>query len=285
MSAMSDGVRSRFVVVDQIRTHYLEAGDGLPLVLLHSGEYGASAELSWEHTIDVLAERFHVIAPDWLGFGRSAKVYDFESGSERRVQHLRRVLETLDVGPAFFIGSSMGGSVLSRQVARTPPGFVARAMILSAGGGFVPNNAARQEIVDYDCTLEGMRRIIRVLFHDQAWAEDDGYVQRRYETALIAGAWEATAAARFRSPSSPPRTAEGQPDKTPYEDIDCPTLVVAGAADKLREPGYADAIAARIPKSELRVYDECGHLPHIERAAQFSQDALAFLSKCAAETR
>jgi pimeloyl-ACP methyl ester carboxylesterase len=282
---MSADVRSRFVVVDQIRTHYLEAGDGLPLVLLHSGEYGASAELSWEYTIDALAEQFHVIAPDWLGFGRSAKLYDFESGSERRVQHLRRVLETLYVGPAFFIGSSMGGSVLSRQVARTPPGFAVRAMILSAGGGFVPNNAARQEIVDYDCTLEGMRRIVRVLFHDQAWAEDDGYVQRRYETALIAGAWEATAAARFRSPNTPPRTAEGQPDKTPYENVECATLVVAGAADKLREPGYADAIAARIPKSELRVYDECGHLPHIERAAQFSQDALAFLSKCAAEAR
>jgi 2-hydroxymuconate-semialdehyde hydrolase len=282
-SAMSANVRSRVVIVDQIRTHYLEAGDGPAVVLLHSGEYGASAELSWEYTMDALAERFHVIAPDWLGFGYSAKLYDFESGSDRRVQHLRRFLETLDVGRAFFVGSSMGGSALSRQVSRTPPGFKARAIVLSAGGGFVPNNAARAEIVDYDCTPEGMRRIIRVLFHDDAWAADEEYVRRRFESALIVGAWEATAAARFRSPNSPPRTAEGQPDRTPYENIACPTLVIAGAADKLREPGYAGAIAARIPNSELRVYEACGHMPHIERAEQFNADVLAFLTKHAAQ--
>ena len=38
LTAMPRDVRSRFVVVDGIRTHYLEAGDGFPVVLLHSGE-------------------------------------------------------------------------------------------------------------------------------------------------------------------------------------------------------------------------------------------------------
>jgi len=40
-------VRSRYLDVGGIRTHYLDAGDGPPVVLLHSGEFGGSAELCW----------------------------------------------------------------------------------------------------------------------------------------------------------------------------------------------------------------------------------------------
>jgi pimeloyl-ACP methyl ester carboxylesterase len=271
------GARSSTIVVDGLRTHYLEAGDGYPVVMLHSGEYGASATLSWEHNIDALAEHFRVVAPDWMGFGESAKVYDFESGSARRVQHMRRFLDVLGIDRAHFVGSSMGASVMSRHVAAGSGLFPASAMVMSAGGGFVPNNEWRRSIVDYDCTFDGMREILRVLFHDQSWAADDTYVQRRFESALRPGAWEATAAARFRSPVSPPRTAEGQEDRTPYEQIAVPTFVIAGAEDKLREHGYAEAIAARIPGSRLAVYEECGHLPHIENAERFNREVVEFL--------
>jgi len=46
-------VRSRYLDVGGIRTHYLDAGDGPPVVLLHSGEFGGSAELCWEFNIEV----------------------------------------------------------------------------------------------------------------------------------------------------------------------------------------------------------------------------------------
>jgi pimeloyl-ACP methyl ester carboxylesterase len=180
-----------------------------------------------------------------------------------------------------FVGSSFGASTLAREVASAAPAFDVVAMVLSAGGGFVPNNQARRDIVDYDCTKEGMRRIVNVLFHDSRWAADDEYVERRYQASLVPGAWEVTAAARFRSPvSSIAPNNVGQPDTTAYERISCPTMLVAGAEDKLRERGYADAVAARIPHAELHTYDGCGHLPHIERADFFNGQALGFLSAC-----
>ena len=99
--------RRRFVNVSGIRTHYLEAGDGPVLVLLHSGEFGGCAELTWEHNIPALAEQFRVIAPDWLGFGETDKLYDFVSGAERRMRHLVAFLELLAIGEADFAGASM----------------------------------------------------------------------------------------------------------------------------------------------------------------------------------
>ena len=79
------------ILVDGIRTHYLEAGDGPPVVLLHAGEFGGAAELSWEHTIPALAEQYRVIAPDWLGFGYTDKLHDFVSGAMRRLDHMVRL--------------------------------------------------------------------------------------------------------------------------------------------------------------------------------------------------
>ena len=55
------GIESNFVLVDGMRTHYLEGGRGFPVVLLHSGEFGGSAEASWEFTLPALSKHFHVI--------------------------------------------------------------------------------------------------------------------------------------------------------------------------------------------------------------------------------
>jgi Predicted hydrolases or acyltransferases (alpha/beta hydrolase superfamily) len=269
----------KHLIIDNIRTQYLEAGSGRPVVLLHSGEFGASAALSWSASIDELAGSYRVIAPDWLGFGGTDKVYDFVNGRGRRLQHMARFLAAMDLGPAAFFGSSMGGSELIRNVAARNGLFDVSVMVLSSSGGFSPENEARRIILNYDATREGMRHIIKTLYYDPKWAADEEYLTKRYETSIAPGAWESLAVARFRSPAAETRSHFGQEDKTPYADIAVPTLLVAGANDPLREPGYAEAIQAQIPDSVVRVYENCGHFPHIEYAERFNADALGFLQE------
>ncbi|MCL6592529.1 MAG: alpha/beta hydrolase [Alicyclobacillus sp.] len=271
-------IQSKFVVVDGIRTHYLEAGTGPTVVLLHSGEFGGCAEISWEFNIEALAAHFHVIAPDWLGFGRTDKIYDFAGGRKRVIQHMKRFLEVMAIEEADFIGNSMGGSNLARVAAEQPDLFPIRKMVIASGGGYAPFNEHRQALLEYDCTMEGMRRLLRAMMYHPKWAEDDKYVRRRYELSLLPGAWECTAAARFKSPAVPPRTHFGQPDQTPYENIRVPTLLVAGANDKLREPGYYE-YGKRIPGARIVVLEECGHCPNIEKAEEFNRLVIEFLQE------
>ena len=105
---------SRYVDVGGIRTHYLEAGRGPTLVLLHSGEFGGCAELSWEHNIGAFAEHCRVIAPDWLGFGRTDKLYDFAQGHRRVLSHMASFLREMRIDAADFVGNSMGGASVIR---------------------------------------------------------------------------------------------------------------------------------------------------------------------------
>ncbi len=272
-------VHSRYVSVDGIRTHYLEAGAGRPVVLLHSGEFGGCAEISWEFVIPALAGHYRVVAPDWLGFGRTDKLYDFDQGQARRLSHLRRFLQVMGLEEADVVGNSMGGGLFARGLAADPAAFRLRSLSLISSGGFAPDNEHRRRLLSYDCTREAMRALIGAMFHDPKWAQDEAYVERRYQMSLLPGAWECTAAPRFRNPAAPAREQFGQPDKTPYEKIAVPVLIIAGANDKLRQPGYANELAARFRSAELHVLDACGHCPNIERAGDVNRILIDFLAR------
>lgn len=273
-------VYSRYVMVDGVRTHYLDGGGGPTVVFLHSGEFGGCAELSWEFNIDAFAEHFHVVAPDWLGFGRTDKLFDFAGGRARTFEHIRRFLEVMDIAEADFVGNSMGGSNLARIAAARPVIFPIRSLVLASGGGFAPDSEARRKLLSYDGSDDAMRDVLDGLFFDKEnWVDNADYLARRQTFAHMPGAWECTAAARFKAPFNEAGGHFGQPDATPYENIEVPTLLIAGAEDRLRQPGYAVELAERIPDCEAEVFDNAGHCPHIECAERFNEAAIAFLKK------
>jgi pimeloyl-ACP methyl ester carboxylesterase len=251
------------VVIDGLVTGYLEAGVGDPVVLLHGGEFGASAELGWERTIAALAARHRVLAPDMLGYGNSAKVIDFVDGRGMRIRHMSSFCRAMDVDSAHFVGNSMGAVNLLADTTSTAPVLPVRSLTLICGGGEIQRNEHAGALFDYDGSPEAMRRIVTALFFDPGYAADGEYVTRRHESSTAPGAWEAIAAARFRRPGG---DAPPTPSTTrSYERILVPTLVIEGAGDKLLPTGWAADIAGRIKSARWAVVAAAGHCPQIER--------------------
>lgn len=267
----------RTVLVDGLVTSYLEAGQGDPVVLLHGGEFGVSAELGWEHTIAALASRHRVLAPDMLGFGGSAKVIDFNDGRGMRIRHLARFCEVLGVEAAHFVGNSMGAVNLYVDTTSESPILPVRSMVTICGGGEIQRNEHSAALYDYDATLDGMRRIVTALFFDPSYAADEAYVQRRYESSIAPGAWEALAAARFRRPGLQPPPLPSS--KRAYDRISVPTLVVEGGGDKLLPSGWAADIAGQISSARSAVIADAGHCPQIEQPAAVNELLLGFLAE------
>jgi pimeloyl-ACP methyl ester carboxylesterase len=106
---------------------YAEAGSSAdPLVvLLHSGY---TDHTTWARQIAPLAERFHVVAPDLRGHGRSAHAgHPF-----RQADDVAALVRHLDAGPAVLVGVSMG-AFAAVETALEHPGTV-KALVLTGGG-------------------------------------------------------------------------------------------------------------------------------------------------------
>jgi 2-hydroxymuconate-semialdehyde hydrolase len=262
----------RTVVVDGVRTSYLEAGTGTPLLLLHGGEFGGNAEVCWERVLPGLAQRHRVLAPDLLGFGETDKLIDFVDGRGRRIAHLASFCRLLDLHDVVVVGNSMGGMLALFDAAREHPVLPAAGIVSLAGGGRLHSSEHTDALFDYDGSMEGMRRVVRALFAGPEWPADTEYVRRRHASSIAPGAWEAVAAARFHRPQ--PAGEQTQNEQTrpaprpgiDYAAIAVPTLVVAGAEDKLKPPGWADEVCALIPGSRQEVVPAAGHCPQIEAA-------------------
>jgi pimeloyl-ACP methyl ester carboxylesterase len=267
-------VAQETIVVDGLTTGYLEAGQGPPIVLLHGGEFGASAELGWERTIFALAEHFRVLAPDMLGYGRTAKVHDFVDGRGMRIRHIAAWCAALGIDSAFFVGNSMGAINLLADTTSETPMLPVRAMVTICGGGEVQNNEHMAALYDYDATEEAMRRIVAALFHHPGYPADAQYVRRRHESATLPGAWEAIAAARFRRPGVPPPPAASSARR--YDRITVPTLVIEGGCDKLLPAGWAADIAGQIPAGRWAVVENAGHCPQLEQPEHVNRLLLDF---------
>src|SRR2546430_4885919 len=68
-AAANEAIVSRTAEINGVKIHYLTAGHGAPVILLHGY---AETSLMWRPIIPVLAERFTVIAPDLPGIGDSS---------------------------------------------------------------------------------------------------------------------------------------------------------------------------------------------------------------------
>src|SRR3954465_257826 len=111
------------------RVTYTEAGSG-PLVLLLHGIAGSGH--TWDAVVPRLAERAHVIAPDLLGHGESAKPRgDYSLGAY--ASGVRDLLAALGHDSATIVGHSLGGGV-AMQFAYQFPERCDRLVLVASGG-------------------------------------------------------------------------------------------------------------------------------------------------------
>jgi pimeloyl-ACP methyl ester carboxylesterase len=165
--------------------------------------------------------------------------------------------------------------MLASVAAMDAPVWAVEKMILVGAGGFAPANDARQILNSYDGSREHMKRVLRTVLAHSPLRDDDAYVDKRHRLSLIPGAWECTAAARFRRPG----VKGNEKEDTNYRNIKRPTLIIAGAKDPLREPGYAQKLHSEIAGSQLIVFEEAAHFPHIDAPERFNLAAIDFLSR------
>jgi pimeloyl-ACP methyl ester carboxylesterase len=122
-------VERREISLHGYRIGYLAGGRGPLLILIHGITNSAS---SWQPVLELLAERFTVVAPDLLGHGTSAKPRgDYSLGAYACL--VRDLMIALGHDRATFVGHSLGGGI-AMQLAYQFPERVERLVLVSSGG-------------------------------------------------------------------------------------------------------------------------------------------------------
>src|ERR1044072_819931 len=111
-------IKDRFATVNGVKLHYLIAGKGEPVILLHG--YAQNSHM-WRPLIPELAKTHTVIAPDLRGFGASAKLkscYDKKS----MAQDIHALAASLGFKRVDIAGHDIGLMVAYAYAAQYPDG-------------------------------------------------------------------------------------------------------------------------------------------------------------------
>jgi 2-hydroxy-6-oxo-6-(2'-aminophenyl)hexa-2,4-dienoate hydrolase len=264
---------SRFVDADGVRTHYLEAGSGDPLVLIHGGGAGADSVGNWRGSIGMFARHFRVLALDMIGFGDTGKPDPaaFDYSQSARVDHLLSFLKALRIEDASFIGNSMGGAT-ALGLAAFHPGLVDRLVLMGSAGLNTTIHPDLLPVLNYDFTREGMVRLIRALVAESYVIDDrlvDYRLQRSLEPATRAAYGAAMKWIKEQGGLAYPQEV--------IASVRCPTLVVNGKQDKVVPLANAYRFLELIPDSWGWIVPHCGHWAMIEQPEAFARTCIGFL--------
>jgi pimeloyl-ACP methyl ester carboxylesterase len=270
----------RQVEVVGARVNYVEMGQGAPLLFVH-GLSGCWQ--NWLENIPHFARERRVIALDLPGFGASP-MPPWELTIPAYGRFVRDFCERLGIDRCSLVGNSMGGFIAT-EVAITEPERVNDLTLVSAAG--ITWARARRE------PAEMLGRVGRAAAPLMLRFELSAIRRPKFRHRAFAGVfhdpnalrrellWENVVPA-FQSPGyfDAMRNLVGYDIRDRLEEIGVPTLIVWGRNDRVVPVPAAFAYRKRIgDNAELVIFDECGHVPQLERPIRFNRVLDEFLAR------
>ena len=251
--------------------HYFDMGSGPVVVLLHG--LGSRKE-DWLPVLDPMAQKYRLLVPDQIGFGKSDKPL-LDYSIQTYVDFLNEFFRQLKVEKASLVGESLGGWIAGLYVAEIGGGAhlipVEKLVLVDAAG-------LKQDkpIPDLNpSSLAAMRGMMEAVFYDTSWLSEDAL--RKIFTDKLAVHDGYT----VRSILGNPGLGAERLDER-LASIKVPTLVTWGKQDKLLPIASGERYAAGIPGAKLVSFDKCGHVPAVEKTEEFLAAVTSFLGGAAA---
>jgi pimeloyl-ACP methyl ester carboxylesterase len=258
----------KLIDVDGYRVHYVEAGAGPAMVLIHG--FGGQT-YSYRKLLPIFARDHRVIAVDLKGYGYSERDAHTDLSQRGQVAMLRSLLAKLGVERAVFVGHSMGGAVVQRFAATYPEMVEAAVLAASVTGEerlrrrMPPAFLVRPLAPVLAKTMSS--RIIKASFYNPADLTPE--VQDEYMRPVrIKGSMDEFVAIMRAGASDPAVDASK---------ITMPVLLLNGTEDRVVPLSAAHRIRERIPQARLVVIDRAAHMLLEERPEECARAILDFL--------
>jgi len=267
--------RGKFVEVDGHQTHYIEMGDGEPVILIHGFYYDTHM---WDSNIKALADQFKVYAIDLWGFGYSTRdILDY--GYPLYSRQLLQFMNTLNIAKASLMGQSMGGGTIIdfavsnrervNKIVLVDPAVLPNKLPLM---GKIANLPGVGEL------LFGLNiNYVRKMTLGNTFIHNNKHITKKYFEKVT----------RFHKVENTTEillkilrkqffhTLEKEVHKLGM--LGVPALIVGGRQSKGIPIELTQKVHKILSGSRLEIFDQAGHCPHDEHSNKFNQLALGFL--------
>lgn len=254
--------REYFETIAGCRTRIQRAGKGTPVIFLH----GAGGAQNWLPFMDRLSDQYDLIVPEHPGFGGSDTPEWLDNIGDLALFYLD-FIAALGLDKAHLVGTSLGGWVAAELAVRNTTSV--RSLTLVAPAGLRVKGVPMADV--FMLSPEDTQKH---LFFDPALAQAalarpvtdaDIDIAMKNRLALAKLAWE-------------PRLFNPHLRKWMHR-IDRPTLVLWGREDRIIPSRYAEEFAGLIKGARVEIFDQCGHVPQVEKQDAFVQSLTRFLGE------
>lgn len=257
----------RFVEVDGVRLHYLERGEGPPLVMLHA-RGSMIQEIALSGLFELAAARYRVIALDRPGYGYSARPRGRWWGPQSQAALLRRMLAQIGVERPVVFGHSFGAMVAAAFALDYPT--AARAVVLASGYYFPTARLEAPLMAPPALPVVGdlLRHTLSPLLGRLMWPY---MLQIMFSPAPVPRYFERFPTWMALRPLQLRASAEEAAVMIPsamvlqrrYSEIAMPAVILAGAQDRYVDPErHSVKLSTVIPGSMLVLSPRAGHMVH-----------------------
>jgi len=265
---MSSMRRSRFVMVNGVKTHYTESGgDGPAILAMHGGGHGSSGEAGLGRLLDLLGDRYRLIGLDSIGGFGATDTVPLRYGLQSRVDHAAAFADALCLDRFTIMGNSQGAWCAARY-AMTYTDRVDNVVLLSsitigaAMGLKAPRGEGHKLLSSYDGTRASMVRLMQGLAA-RPEVITDALVDLRQAAATRPGAMEAFAASEKSIAAvrtDPVATALfDMRESLPALAKKVPTIFIWGESDIFAAPSHGKELEALLPDIKFHWVKNAGH--------------------------
>lgn len=266
-------------LIDGIKIHFVEAGEGQPLLFLHG--LGGSWE-DWAANLQSFTPLYRAMAMDFPGFGDSDKA-EADYSIEWLTGIVEKFLEERKLERVTIVGHSMGALVALKLAARGNS-RVQRLIVADAVG-----IGGKAEFLSYVLTK-------KIMGPDSRWESIEGVMRDQFKMMIevfIKGQRPETSKEFFQSVPKSPVTGNPLLPMTPSVQLSAsiidfdirpqlasilqPTLILWGEKDPVAPPPDAVFLKSKIPRATLAILEGCGHSPMKEQPERFDREVWKFL--------
>ncbi|NDY72968.1 alpha/beta hydrolase [Desulfobacter hydrogenophilus] len=251
------------------------------LVLIHG--FGDRKE-SFYFIAEFLKERLNLVIPDLPGFGNSGMDPDLVYGLDNYIDWLDRFIEQTGLDTFHLAGCSMGGAIAAKLAAQFPSRVKTLSLVGSAGFYLPGKPSIYDEVIagsnifyisspgDFE-TLQS--RIFRKSPPLPTCVKEYMILKAMGDRKWLAKIFDELV--DMDSIQSGKISLEQASLNHLCKDITMPVMLFWGRHDSLLPCETAPFVEELLPRAQVHIYEEYGHVPHLEGPRQLAGDMLDFI--------